>query len=202
MRQLVVDKVVFDSVSGLIPTVIQDQHTNKVLMMAYMNEAALKQTLETKIVTFFSRSKQKLWIKGETSGNSMSLCEAYMDCDCDTLLLKVNPQGPVCHTGTDTCWEESNTGSFIPSLEAIIEDRKNNPGENYYTSNLFKKGINKIAQKVGEEAIETIIEAKDNNSKLFLNEAADLLFHYLILLQAKGFKLNDVEEILRGRNRR
>jgi phosphoribosyl-AMP cyclohydrolase / phosphoribosyl-ATP pyrophosphohydrolase len=202
MRQLEVDKVVFDDANGLIPVVIQDLQTNKVLMMAYMNKAALQQTLDTKIVTFYSRSKQKLWVKGETSGNNLALCEAYMDCDSDTLLLKVNPQGPVCHTGTDTCWEEKNVGSFIPSLEAIIEDRKNNPGENYYTSNLFKKGINKIAQKVGEEAIETIIEAKDNNSKMFLNEAADLLFHYLILLQAKGFKLNDVEEILRGRNRR
>ncbi len=202
MRQLEVEKLDFSKGGGLIPAIIQDKQTSKVLMMAYMNEAALARTLDTKMVSFYSRKKQRIWTKGEESGNTLQVCDVYMDCDNDTLLIKVLPNGPTCHTGNDTCWEEKNEGSFIHALEAIIEDRKNNPGENYYTSNLFRKGINKIAQKVGEEAIETIIEAKDNNSKLFLNEAADLFFHYLILLQAKGFKLMDVEEVLKSRNRR
>jgi phosphoribosyl-AMP cyclohydrolase / phosphoribosyl-ATP pyrophosphohydrolase len=202
MRKIELDKLQFTSEGMLIPAIIQDNHTDKVLMLGYMNEAAVKQSIESKLVTLYSRSKKRLWTKGEESGHTLHLCEMYMDCDNDALLVKAIPNGPVCHTGADTCWEEKNQGSFTSALEAIIEDRKNNPGENYYTSNLFKKGINKIAQKFGEEAIETIIEAKDNNDKLFLNEAADLFFHYLILLQAKGFKINDVEEILKSRNRR
>ncbi len=202
MRKIEIEKLNFDSDNGLLPAIVQDETTGKVLMLAYMNKAAVKETLKSSRVTFYSRSKQRLWAKGEESGHTLQLIEMYMDCDCDSLLVKAKPNGPTCHSGADTCWDEKNQGTFISDLEAIIEDRKNNPSENYYTSNLFKKGINKIAQKVGEEAIETIIEAKDNNNKLFLNEAADLFFHYLILLQAKGFKLNDVEEILKSRNRR
>jgi len=186
---------------GLVPAIIQDAATNKVLMLGFMNEAAVEKTKELQKVTFFSRSKNRLWTKGEESGNFLLLQDIKVDCDNDTLLIKVNPVGPVCHTGTDTCWgEKNNHTNFLQELENIIADRKNNPSDKSYTSSLFAKGINKIAQKVGEEAVEIVIEAKDNNDELFLDEGADLLFHYLILLQAKGFKLQDVIEILKQRH--
>ena len=186
---------------NLVPAIIQDAFTKTVLMLGFMNEAAVEKTKELQKVTFFSRSKNRLWTKGEESGNFLLLKEIKVDCDNDTLLISATPVGPVCHTGTDTCWGEKNRHhNFLQELEAIISDRKNNPSDKSYTSSLFAKGINKIAQKVGEEAIEIVIEAKDNNDDLFLNEGADLLFHYLILLQAKGFKLQDVIEVLKSRH--
>lgn len=187
---------------GLVPAIIQDDITGKVLMLGFMNEAALAKTQELKQVTFFSRNKNRLWTKGEESGNFLLLKDIKVDCDNDTLLIKVNPVGPVCHTGADTCWGERNTNdNFLIELEQIIKDRKNNPSEKSYTSSLFEKGINKIAQKVGEEAVELVIEAKDDNAGLFKNEAADLLFHYLILLQAKGHSLTEIQEVLIERHR-
>jgi len=187
--------------NGLVPAIIQDAATNKVLMLGFMNEAALDKTNELQQVTFFSRSKNRLWTKGEESGNFLFVKEIKVDCDEDTLLIKVNPAGPVCHTGADTCWNEKNKNDdFLTELENVIADRKNNLTEKSYTSSLFKKGINKIAQKVGEEAVELVIEAKDDNADLFKEEAADLLFHYLILLQAKGFKLNDIVQVLKSRH--
>ena len=186
---------------GLVPVVIQDVETDKVLMLGFMNEAALNKTNELQQVTFFSRSKNRFWTKGEESGNYLFVKEIKVDCDQDTLLIKVNPAGPVCHTGADTCWNEKNVSdNFLEKLENIIAERKNNPDEKSYTSSLFEKGINKIAQKVGEEAVELIIEAKDDQVDLFKGEAADLLFHYLILLQAKGFKLNDIIKVLESRH--
>ena len=196
-------KIKYNS-EGLIPAIIQDAQTKMVLMLGYMNTEALEQTKATKKVTFYSRSKQRLWMKGEESGNVLNLVSIKNDCDKDTLLIKVNPQGPTCHKGTDTCWEENNspTFGFLSELESVIQDRKDNASDDEsYVASLFKKGINKIAQKVGEEAVEVVIEAKDNNDNLFLNESADLLFHYLMLLQAKGFKLNDVVEVLKGREK-
>ncbi|MDA7558772.1 bifunctional phosphoribosyl-AMP cyclohydrolase/phosphoribosyl-ATP diphosphatase HisIE [Flavobacteriaceae bacterium] len=187
---------------GLIPAIIQDKETNKVLMLGYMNKASLKQTIETRNVTFFSRKKERLWIKGETSGNFLKLVSISHDCDNDALLIKVNPMGPTCHKGTDTCWRESNTQEFgfLSLLEDIINDRKSNEqNQKSYVASLFLKGLNAIAQKVGEEAVEMVIEAKDDNDTLFLNESADLLFHYLILLSAKNFKLNDVVTVLKSR---
>lgn len=188
---------------SLVPTIIQDDNTKQVLMLGYMNEAAFEKTKTTGLVTFFSRTKQRLWTKGEESGNVLKVVSIKIDCDQDTLLIRVNPTGPTCHKGTDTCWNESNIQDygFLTKLESIISDRKNNTNtENSYVSSLFSKGINKIAQKVGEEAVEVIIEAKDTNDDLFLNESADLLFHYLILLQAKGFTINDVTEVLKSRH--
>jgi len=185
---------------GLVPAIIQDATTKTVLMLGFMNEEAYTKTIETKKVTFFSRSKNRLWTKGEESGNFLHLVEILNDCDEDTLLIKVNPEGVVCHTGSATCWNETNESDFLSMLENIISKRKNENPETSYTASLFKKGINKIAQKVGEEAIETVIEAKDNNLDLFLNESADLLFHYLILLQAKGCTLKDVITILKDRH--
>ena len=189
--------------NGLVPVIIQDVTTKNVLMLGYMNEEALKKTQSTKQVTFYSRSKKRLWTKGEESGNFLNLVDIKIDCDYDTLLIQAIPEGPTCHKGTDTCWGEDNLQSFgfLTDLENIINDRKtnSNPDESYVAS-LFEKGINKIAQKVGEEAVEVVIEAKDSNTELFLNESADLLFHYLILLQAKGFTLNNVVEILRKRH--
>ncbi|MES2849654.1 MAG: bifunctional phosphoribosyl-AMP cyclohydrolase/phosphoribosyl-ATP diphosphatase HisIE [Bacteroidota bacterium] len=188
-------------IDGLVPAVIQDSVTSKVLMLGFMNEQALAKTLELQKVTFFSRSKSRLWTKGEESGNYLLLKEIKVDCDNDTLLIKADPVGPVCHTGSDTCWDEKNVNeNFLQQLEQIITDRKNNPSDKSYTSSLFEKGINKIAQKVGEEAVELVIESKDNNDDLFKNEAADLLFHYMILLQAKGFTLNDITEVLKNRH--
>lgn len=186
---------------GLAPCIVQDAVTNKVLMLGFMNETALDTTQVLKQVTFFSRSKQRLWTKGESSGHFLHVVQVLFDCDKDTILIKANPAGPVCHTGSDTCFNETNNASnFLQVLEGIISERKNNPSEASYTSSLFKKGINSMAQKVGEEAIELVIEAKDNNNELFKNEAADLLFHYLILLQAKGFTLADVEAVLKQRH--
>ena len=189
--------------NGLIPAIIQDATTRKVLMLGYMNEEAYLKTTKSKKVTFYSRSKGRLWTKGEESGNFLNLIEIKVDCDNDTLLIQVKPDGPTCHKGTDTCWNEKNLPSFgfLSELERVIKDRKENADiEKSYVASLFKKGINKIAQKVGEEAIETVIEAKDNNDELFLNESADLLFHYLILLEAKGFNLKDVVGILEARH--
>ena len=188
---------------GLIPAIIQDSKTKTVLMLGYMNAEAVSKTLETNKVTFFSRSKQRLWTKGEESGHFLSLNNLKNDCDNDTLLIQATPQGPTCHNGTDTCWGESNTESFgfLSELETIITDRKENASsKTSYVSELFEKGLNKIVQKVGEEAVEVVIEAKDDNDDLFLNESADLLFHYLILLQAKGFKLENVIDVLKSRH--
>jgi phosphoribosyl-ATP pyrophosphohydrolase/phosphoribosyl-AMP cyclohydrolase len=186
---------------GLVPAIVQDSATLRVLMLGYMNQEALDKTLQEGKVTFFSRSKQRLWTKGEESGNFLTLQEIRVDCDSDTLLIKAIPAGVVCHTGADTCWEEENVSNdFLRKLESIITDRKNNPSDNSYTSKLFEKGINKIAQKVGEEAVEVVIEAKDDNEELFLNESADLLFHYLVLLNAKGYQLSDVLAVLKKRH--
>lgn len=186
----------------LIPVIVQDASTSKVLMLGYMNEAAYNKTMVEEKVTFFSRSKQRLWTKGETSGNFLLLKEILHDCDNDCILIKANPAGPVCHTGADTCFNETNQSSFLYQLEKIIQSRKETKQEGSYVNSLFEKGINKIAQKVGEEAVEVVIEAKDDNDELFKNEAADLLFHYLILLNAKGFSLTDVEQILRLRHKK
>jgi len=188
---------------GLVPAIIQDYNTKNVLMLGYMSQEAYQKTIDTKKVTFFSRTKERLWTKGEQSGNFLNLVDIKLDCDKDTLLVYVNPVGPVCHKGTDSCWGETNELNlgFISELEAIITQRLNNKdNENSYVASLFRSGINKVAQKVGEEAVETVIEALDSNDDLFLNESADLLFHYLILLQAKGYKLNDIIEVLKGRH--
>lgn len=186
---------------ALVPVIIQDQYSHKVLMLGFMNEEAWDKTNTEKKVTFFSRSKNRLWTKGETSGNYLLVKEILTDCDNDTVLIKVNPAGPVCHTGNDTCFNEINTSFTLQKLEEIINERKNNPSETSYTSSLFGKGINKIAQKVGEEAVELVIESKDNDNEKFLGEAADLLFHYLILLNAKDHSLRDVVHVLAGRHR-
>lgn len=186
---------------GLIPVILQDNTTKKVLMLGFMNEEAFNKSKQEGKATFFSRSKQRLWTKGETSGNFLFIKEILLDCDDDTLLMKVDPAGPVCHKGTDTCFNEKNTGFTLKKLENIIASRKINPTDTSYTSTLFAKGINKIAQKVGEEAVELIIESKDNNEDLFLGEAADLLFHYIVLLQAKGYSLNNVIEKLESRHK-
>jgi phosphoribosyl-AMP cyclohydrolase / phosphoribosyl-ATP pyrophosphohydrolase len=186
---------------GLVPAIVQDYDTDKVLMMGFMNEAALHQTEELGRVTFYSRSKKRLWTKGEESGNFLELKSIAVDCDNDTLLIKAHPKGPVCHTGADTCWMEKNHNSnFLNYLEDIIALRKKASVEESYVARLFAKGMNKMAQKVGEEAVELVIEAKDNNEELFLNEAADLMFHYLILLNAKGYKLDHVVDILKQRH--
>jgi len=189
---------------GLIPAIIQDSETKNVLMLGYMNEESLQKTIETQKVTFFSRSKQRLWTKGEESGNFLELVDIKNDCDGDTLLIQAKPVGPTCHTGADTCWQEENKENygFISSLEKTIKARRDNAdSEKSYVASLFEKGINKIAQKVGEEAVEVVIESKDDNDDLFLSESADLLFHYLILLQAKGFQLNDVVDVLKKRQK-
>jgi len=186
----------------LVPAIIQDSISNKVLMLGYMNEIAYNRSIEENKVVFYSRSKQRLWMKGETSGNYLLLDTIMTDCDNDCLLIKVSPSGPVCHTGTDTCFAEENIASFLPVLEKVIQQRKIDFSSASYTSQLFQKGINKIAQKVGEEAIELVIEAKDNNEELFKNEAADLLYHYLVLLHAKGFCLADIEIVLEQRHLR
>lgn len=197
-------EIAFDkNKDGLVPAIIQDHTTKNVLMLGYMNEEALKKTMESEKVTFYSRSKKRIWQKGEESGNYLKLVDVEIDCDNDTLLISANPVGPTCHKGSDTCWNKKNDQNFgfLTRLEAIILDRKEHSNnEKSYVSSLFKSGINKIAQKVGEEAVETVIEAMDNDNKLFLEESADLLFHYLILLQAKGFQLNDVVDILKSRH--
>ena len=186
---------------GLVPAVVQDFTTQKVLMLGFMNEEALKKTEESGLVTFYSRTKKRLWTKGEESGNHLQLKQMLIDCDNDTILIKAEPSGPVCHTGADTCWSEKNhKEDFLYYLEHIIELRKNGTDESSYVKTLLNKGINKVAQKVGEEAIELVIEAKDVNRALFLSEAADLLFHYLLLLQAKDCSLADVVTVLQQRH--
>jgi phosphoribosyl-AMP cyclohydrolase / phosphoribosyl-ATP pyrophosphohydrolase len=197
-----IKKLDFKKTNGLLPCVVQDANTLKVLMLGYMNEEALQNTLAEKKLTFYSRTKQRLWTKGETSGNFLFLHDVLMDCDQDTLLFLVEPKGPTCHTGADTCFNEENEGKGIEFLEDIIQDRKKNPTENSYTNQLLNKGINKVAQKVGEEAVELVIEAKDNNKELFLGEAADLMYHYLVLLAAKDFSLDDVAKVLRQRHKK
>jgi phosphoribosyl-AMP cyclohydrolase / phosphoribosyl-ATP pyrophosphohydrolase len=186
---------------GLVPAIVQDNDTNKVLMLGFMNEEALTRTREEGKVSFFSRSRGRLWTKGEESGNFLLIKSIAVDCDKDTLLIKAEPLGPVCHTGADTCWNEKNhREDFLFYLEETIQARKTASPEGSYVAGLFAKGINKIAQKLGEEAVELVIEAKDHDEKLFLNEAADLLFHYLILLNAKGYNLQDVVGVLQGRH--
>jgi len=192
----------FEKVGGLVPAVVQDVDSHVVLMLGYMNQEALDITLESKKVTFFSRTKERLWTKGETSGNFLHVKSITVDCDNDTLLVKAWPEGPVCHTGSDTCFDEINNSKtlFIDQLRQIIKERKNNPSDQSYTASLFAQGINKVAQKVGEEAVEIVIEAKDDNKALFLGEAADLLFHYLILLEAKNIELDEVMQVLIDRH--
>lgn len=191
----------FDKSNGLIPAIVQDADTEKVLMLGYMNEPALEKTKSSGLVTFYSRSRQELWTKGETSGNFLEMVSITLDCDQDTFLVKAKPKGPVCHTGADTCFEEKNQkDNFLLHLQSVIEERKGADADSSYTASLFKKGINKVAQKVGEEAVELVIEAKDDNKELFLNEAADLMYHYLVLLAAKDFELNDVIEVLKKRH--
>lgn len=185
---------------GLAPAIVQDSSTGKVLMLGFMNEAAVRKTIDDKKVTFFSRSKKRLWTKGEESGNFLLLREMLSDCDNDTILIKAEPTGPVCHTGADTCWNEKNEKDFLYYLEEVIETRKSGSDENSYVKKMFVRGLNKIAQKVGEEAVELVIEAKDENKDLFLGEAADLLFHYLLLLNAKGHNLQDVVSVLKQRH--
>lgn len=192
----------FEKGGGLITAVVQDSSSDKVLMVGYMNEAALQKTIAEKKVTFFSRSKNRLWTKGETSGNFLEVENIIEDCDADAILIKVKPKGPTCHTGADTCFNEKNDGkaAFLNHLKGVIRDRKNTMADGSYTASLFKKGINKIAQKVGEEAVELVIEAKDHDDNLFKNEAADLLFHYLILLEAKQIDLDEIIEVLQERH--
>ncbi len=193
-------KLDFDKTQGLIPCIVQDAKTNTVLMLGYMNREALEKTLAKNKLTFYSRTNQRLWTKGETSGNYLHLLDVKTDCDSDTLLFKVTPEGPTCHTGADSCFNEANEFSGLEFLEAIIQERKKNPKAGSYTNQLFDSGINKVAQKVGEEAVELIIEAKDNNKELFLSEAADLMYHYLVLLTAKEYQLKDVLTVLKQRH--
>src|ERR1041384_3739042 len=194
-----IQKVQFDKLSGIVPCVVQDSFTRVVLMLGFMNREALEKTLAEKRVTFYSRSKKRLWTKGETSGNYLDLVDIKLDCDDDSLLAVVKPHGSTCHTGADTCFNTPNEGRGIEFLEKIIADRKQNPREESYTNKLLKSGINKIAQKLGEEAVELVIEAKDNNRELFLGEAADLMYHYLVLLAAKDITLDDVVKVLHKR---
>lgn len=187
---------------GLIPAIVQDQNTKVVLMLGYMSRESLALTLESGKVCFYSRSRQKLWIKGEESGHFLYCKDIKADCDKDTLLIKAIPVGPTCHTGTDTCWgEENKEGDFLFFLQRFLQQRKNDSPEESYTARLISRGINKVAQKVGEEAVELVIEAKDNNEELFLNEAADLMYHYLVLLIAKGYGLEDVVKVLENRHK-
>ncbi|MPS73360.1 MAG: bifunctional phosphoribosyl-AMP cyclohydrolase/phosphoribosyl-ATP diphosphatase HisIE [Chryseobacterium sp.] len=190
----------FDNGTGLVPVIIQDYLNLKVLMLGYMNQEALDKTLLEKRVTFFSRSKNRLWTKGETSGNFLEMIDWKLDCDNDTILIKAKPLGPTCHNGTTTCFAEESDKGFLYELQQTISEKIDNNDENSYTNKIYKKGINKVAQKVGEEAVELVIEAKDNNDELFLNESADLLYHYLILLKAKGFTIEDVEKVLKSRS--
>jgi phosphoribosyl-ATP pyrophosphohydrolase/phosphoribosyl-AMP cyclohydrolase len=194
------EQIDFSKGNGLVPVVIQDNNTLQILMVGYMNEEALIKTTKEKKVTFFSRSKNRLWTKGETSGNFLNVVEISADCDNDSILIKVNPAGPVCHTGSTSCFGDESTKGFVYELEHIINQRIDNNVADSYTNKLYKKGINKVAQKVGEEAVELIIEAKDNNIDLFKNEAADLLYHLLILLKTKGVTLESIEDVLKNRH--
>jgi len=195
-----INKIDFSKLNGLVPCIVQDSKTDKVLMLGFMNEESYNKTVIEKRVTFFSRSKNRLWTKGETSGNYLEVENILIDCDQDTLLIKARPLGPACHTGADTCFNETNSNWSIVSLESTIQERKKNPKKGSYTNSLLDSGINKVAQKVGEEAVELVIEAKDDNKELFLGEAADLMYHYLVLLAAKGFSLADVTEVLKKRH--
>lgn len=201
MRELL-DQINFEKVNGLIPVIVQDIVSGQVLMLGYMNEEAVKKTISEEIVTFYSRTKNRLWTKGETSGNFLHVKEINLDCDGDTLLIKALPDGPTCHTGDETCFhsQSSAKAGFLNHLKTVIRERKNNPSENSYTSSLFKKGINKVAQKVGEEAVELVIEAKDDDEDLFKNEAADLMYHYLVLLEAKNVDLDVIMDVLKERH--
>ncbi len=196
------DKIDFNKGDGLVPVIIQHYKTNTVLMLGYMNEEALQKTKEIGKATFFSRSKKRLWTKGETSGNHLIVKDILVDCDKDTILIKADPIGPTCHTGSDTCFNEviDSNNDFLYQLEKIIADRKNNPTDKSYTASLFKKGINKIAQKVGEEATEVVIEAMDNNIELLKEESSDLLYHLLVLLAEKKISLNEISDVLRKRH--
>lgn len=196
-----ITKLDFKKSNGILPCIVQDYETDVVLMLGYMNREALQKTLDEKRLTFFSRSKQRLWTKGETSGNFLYLIEVDADCDNDTLLFRVKPTGPVCHTGSDTCFNQKNEASGLEFLDIIIQDRKKNPTLGSYTNQLLDSSINKVAQKVGEEAVELVIEAMDNNRELFLNEASDLMYHYLVLLASKGHSLKEVIEVLKARHR-
>lgn len=191
----------FSKGNGLVPVIIQNSNTLQVLMLGYMNREALEKTEAEKRVTFFSRSKNRLWTKGEESGNFLVVNDIQIDCDNDTILVKATPQGPTCHTGTTSCFKEETAKGFLYELEKTINQRINENDENSYTNKLYRRGINKVAQKVGEEAVELVIEAKDNDDNLFKNEAADLLYHYLILLKAKNFRLEDIENILLERSK-
>lgn len=191
----------FDNNTGLVPVIIQDYLNQKVLMLGYMNQEAFDKTISEKKVTFFSRSKNRLWTKGESSGNFLELIDWKIDCDQDTILIKAKPLGPTCHNGTTTCFAEESSKGFLYELQQTISDKIDDNDESSYTNELYKRGINKVAQKVGEEAVELVIEAKDDNDELFLNEAADLMYHYLILLKAKGFTLEDVEQVLKSRSK-
>lgn len=190
------------SADGLLPAIVQDATTNTVLMLGYMNVESLAQTQSSNRVTFYSRSKKRLWTKGEESGHFLDVVSIQLDCDNDTFLIKARTNGPVCHTGTDTCWGEDNTGNFLSLMEDVIQKRKGADPSSSYTAQLYAAGINKIAQKVGEEAVELVIEAKDNDREKFLGEAADLLFHYVVLLSAKGYSISDVERVLEARHKR
>lgn len=195
-----VQKIQFDKLNGIVPCVVQDADTRTVLMLGFMNEESLQKTIAEKRVTFYSRSKKRLWTKGETSGHYLELIDIKEDCDHDTILAMVRPNGATCHTGADTCFNESNVAPGLKFLEKIVADRKRNPKQGSYTNTLLTSGINKIAQKVGEEAVELVIEAKDNNRELFLGEAADLLYHLMVLLAAKDVTLDDVNEVLLKRH--
>ncbi|WP_185854974.1 bifunctional phosphoribosyl-AMP cyclohydrolase/phosphoribosyl-ATP diphosphatase HisIE [Blattabacterium cuenoti] len=199
MKDVPIKKINFKD--DLIPVIIQDNKTNKVLMLGYMNQEAYKKSIEEKKVTFYSRSKKRLWTKGEVSKNYLLIKKILIDCDRDTLLIKAEPTGPICHKGTDTCWKEINQMNFLFHLENIISNRVNQKDENSYVVKLFKKGVNKISQKLGEEAVEMIIESKDDNRSLFLNESADLLFHYLLLLYSKGVTIHNVINLLEKRHK-
>ncbi|MEM1318730.1 MAG: bifunctional phosphoribosyl-AMP cyclohydrolase/phosphoribosyl-ATP diphosphatase HisIE [Bacteroidota bacterium] len=203
MRKAELNQLDFDKGQGLLPAIVQDADTRMVLMLGYMNKEALQKSLEIGQVTFFSRSKNRLWTKGESSGNFLDLVNIAADCDGDTLLVRARPRGPVCHTGSDTCFDEANdSADFLKHLEGIIQTRRGAAADQSYTASLFKKGMNKIAQKVGEEAVELVIEAKDDSKELFLGEAADLLFHFLVLLCAKGYRLEEVLAVLRQRHQK
>ena len=199
-----IEQIDFKKGNGIAPAIIQDVQTQKVLMLGYVSKESIEKTLEEKRVCFYSRSKNRLWTKGETSGNFLNFVSMSLDCDQDTLLIKVNPVGPACHKGTDTCWGDTNSRTnidFLLELQDVIEERKKNLSDKSYTASLFKKGINKVAQKVGEEAVELVIEAKDDDKDLFMGEAADLMFHYLVLLAAKNYKLEEVVEVLTKRHK-
>ena len=202
MKNLIIEDIDFKKGSGLVPVIVQDEQSMKVLMMAYMNKEALEKTRESGLATFYSRSRQSIWVKGETSGNFLKVRNILMDCDADTILLIVNPDGPACHTGADTCFGEENNSDiiFLDYLQKLIKTRKDEMPEGSYTTKLFEKGINRIAQKVGEEAVETVISSLNKDDEDFLNEGADLIYHLLVLLTEKGYEINDLARVLKSRH--